>query len=166
MWSPAVVEQLVQKGALAQALARTAAGTAQPKNKAQWDMFSTWSLICEEILDTVHAEDWYDDVIAELFRRSLDETQITTMRRFACRTAGWLNYEKMAWEWVRLDETDIRMALDWQLRDGVISKEQYEGDVAFLNYAATAGRGDMPETALCELADNLFRRMDQDEHRS
>ena len=33
------------------------------------------------------------------------------MRRFAWKTVGWLNYDKMMWEWGGLDEKDIEMAL-------------------------------------------------------
>lgn len=134
--TPEFVERVVRSGPLAEARRRTQYGSAHPKNKAQWDKFSSWSLVCEEILDTEHAPDWYDDIIAELRRRGFSYDQIDAMRRFAWETAGWLNYDKMLWEWGRLDEKDIRTALDWQLRDGLITQEQYEHGVSTIE-----GRG-------------------------
>ena len=35
--------------------------------------------------------------------------------------AGWLNDEKMLWDWCSLTEDDIYRAIDWQFRDGFIS---------------------------------------------
>ena len=70
---------------------------------------------CEEILDTENSEDWYDDVIAELTRRGFSFDQIDAMRRFAWKTAGWLNYDRMLWEDCHLDAKEIELALAWQL---------------------------------------------------
>ena len=81
-------------------------------------------LVCEEILDTEHDADSYDDILAELARRGFDDDQIDRMRGFAWETAGWLNYDKMLWEWCSLDEGDIRMALEFQLKDGIITPTQ------------------------------------------
>jgi hypothetical protein len=44
------------------------------------------------------------------------------MRRFAWLTAGWLNYEKMLWDWCSLDGKDVYRAIEWQYSDGWISK--------------------------------------------
>jgi len=52
-------------------MARARDGTAHPKNKLRAERFSTWSLICEEALDTEHHADWCDDIVAELARRGL-----------------------------------------------------------------------------------------------
>src|SRR5689334_14598767 len=117
--TPEFVDRIIRSGPLTEARRRTQDGSACPRNKAQWDKFSSWSLICEEILDTEHAPDWYDDIVAELGRRGFSVEQIDTMRRFAWETVGWLNYDKMLWEWCSLDEKDIRMALDWQLGEGL-----------------------------------------------
>ena len=42
---------------------------------------------------------------------------------FAWRTAGWLNFDKMVWDWCGLDEADILRAIEWQLEEGVVSSE-------------------------------------------
>jgi hypothetical protein len=130
--TPEFVDRIIRSGPLTEARRRTDDGSACPRNKAHWDKFSSWSLICEEILDTEHAPDWYDDIVAELSRRGFTVEQIDTMRRFAWESAGWLNYDKMLWEWVSLDEKDIRMALDWQFRERLITREQYEDGLAFI----------------------------------
>jgi hypothetical protein len=129
---PDYVERMAAAGALAKAQARALAGVAHLANKAHWDKFSTWSLICEEILDTELADDWYDDVLAELGRRGFDFEQINRMRRFAWKTAGWLNYEKMLWDWVSLSERDIKLALNWQLEDGIITPFEHAEGLRFI----------------------------------
>ena len=134
--TPAFVERMIRSGPLTEARVRLRSGTACPRNKAQWDRFSSWSLICEEILDTEHAPDWYDDIVVELQRRGLSFEQMDAMRRFAWETVGWLNYDKMLWEWCSLDERDIRRALNWQLRDGLITRQQYEEGLRFLEHPA------------------------------
>lgn len=130
------IDQVIQTGPLAEACHRTLNGSARPKNKALWDKFSSWNLICEEILDTEHSTDWYDDIIAELVRRGFTFEQIDSMRRFAWETVGWLNYDKMLWEWCSLDEKDIKLALDWQLRERKISQEQFDAWMIFLEHIA------------------------------
>ncbi|QEH35589.1 hypothetical protein OJF2_41420 [Aquisphaera giovannonii] len=109
---------------------------------AQWEKFSTWALVCEEVLDTEHSDDWYDDIIAELRRRGFGLDQIDAMRKLAWGTAGWLNFDKMLWEWCSLDEKDIRLALDWQLREGVITRQRYEQCLGFVEQPATIGVSD------------------------
>jgi hypothetical protein len=47
---------------------------------------------------------------------------IQDMRHFAWLTAGWLNFEKMLWDWCSLDETDIARAIEWQRKDGLVDK--------------------------------------------
>jgi hypothetical protein len=119
------IEEIIRTGDLAQAQTRALNGTAQPQSNAQWDQFSTWALICEEILDTEQPPDWYDAVLAELTRRGFDFLHINKMRRFAWQTAGWLNYELMLWDWVSLNEEDILRALDMQLQRGLISQKEH-----------------------------------------
>jgi hypothetical protein len=68
---------------------------------------------------TPSSADWYDGIVAELSRRGFTSDQIDTMRRFAWETVGWLNYDKALWEWCSLDEKDIKLALDEQLREGL-----------------------------------------------
>jgi hypothetical protein len=106
--TPEFVDRVIRAGPLTEARRRIQEGSACPRNKAQWNRLSSWALICEEILDTEHAPDWYDDIIAELNRRGFTFEQLDAMRRFAWESVGWLNYDKMMWEWVHLDERDIR----------------------------------------------------------
>ena len=54
------------------------------------------------------------------------------MRAFAWQTAGWLNFDKMLWEWVSLDEDHIRMALDCQLKEGLITPEQHSERLSYI----------------------------------
>jgi hypothetical protein len=108
-----------EKGKLNEALQRL------PSDLKQYDrlpLMSTWGLICEEILDTHLEQLFYEKVVAELKKRGIDNDEIEHMRMFAWETAGWLNYEKMAWEWIALDEKDIRKALDLQFSEGEIDE--------------------------------------------
>jgi hypothetical protein len=134
--TPEFVDRMLKSGPLTEARIRTQNGSARPQNKAHWDKLSSWALICEEITDTEHAPDWYDDIVAELARRGFSLEQIDAMRRFAWTTAGWLNYDKMLWEWCRLDENDIRRALDWQLQDGIINRQQFDEGLLFIEHPA------------------------------
>lgn len=103
------------------------------KETPQWTKFSNWSLICEEVLDTEPDPGLLKQFHAELLRRGFSEADIQEMRHFAWLTAGWLNFEKALWDWVSLDEADIRLAIDWQRKDGLID----EGTAAsMLKYVA------------------------------
>jgi len=83
---------------------------------------TTWSLICEEIVDTEYNEEYYERVINELYCRGLTNAEIREMRIFGWRTAGWLNFEMMVWDWVSLDETDIQRSIVWLRRRREISR--------------------------------------------
>lgn len=131
--APGIIDGVIQSGPLTKARNRIQDGSARPRNRAEWDKFSTWSLVCEEVLDTEHNADWYDDIIAELIRRGFTFDQIDSMRRFAWETAGWLNFDKMLWDWCHLDEKDIQRALDWQREDSVITPEEYDRRIKFLH---------------------------------
>ena len=126
--TPEFINGIIRSGPLTEARVRIQNGSAKPRDNAHWDRFSSWELICEEILDTEHSEDWYDDIVAELGRRGFNYEQIDAMRRFAWRTVGWLNYDKMMWEWCGLDENDIETALAWQLKEGIITREQHDAN--------------------------------------
>ena len=130
--TPDFVQRIVLNGSLAEAQKRLHGQPVCPKSNVQWDKFSSWSLICEEVLDTEHDLSWYDDVLAELTRRGFSHSQINRMRAFAWQTAGWLNFDKMLWEWVSLDEDHIRMALDCQLKEGLITPEQHSERLSYI----------------------------------
>ncbi len=132
--TPEFIDRIIGKGDLTQAWQRLQQGQANPRNQAMWDRFSSWSLICEEIVDTEYPAEWHDDILAELIRRGFSFDQINEMRRFAWRTAGWLNYDKMVWDWVGLNEDDIKRALDWQLREERITCDEHGDGLYFLRH--------------------------------
>lgn len=90
-------------GALAEAAGRLAA----MESYEPLPRFTTWELVCEEIVDTEYSPAYYEQVLAELYRRGLTPEKVTAMRLFAWETAGWLNFEMMLWDWCSLDEADI-----------------------------------------------------------
>jgi hypothetical protein len=94
--------------------------------RTSFSELSTWEIVCEEVLDTTHPCIYYERARDELRRRGIPEEAYKEMRRFAWLTTGWLNYEKMLWEWCRLDERDIQFAIEWQFRDGWISQGERE----------------------------------------
>jgi len=124
-WNKFIEEQILS-GKLVKARLRTLAGTAQPKNIADWPKISTWLLLCEEMVDTEHDPDWHDDIFAELTRRGFSDMEIDKLRAFAWRTAGWLNWAMYMWEWTFLDARDINWALKMQLDKKLITQQQYD----------------------------------------
>lgn len=91
-------------------------------SKADFSQFSTWEIICEEVLDTSHPRIYFERARMELYRRGIADDAYHKMRRIAWLTAGWLNFVKMLWDWCSLDESDIYRAIDWQYSEGWISK--------------------------------------------
>ncbi|WP_428303778.1 hypothetical protein [Lacipirellula sp.] len=113
----AFMKRIGRDGALAEAASRLApVGSYAPLPK-----FSTWELVCEEVVDTEYSSEYYERVLAELYRRGLAPKEVTAMRMFAWETAGWLNFERMLWDWCSLNEADIELAIVWQLEGGEIS---------------------------------------------
>ncbi len=82
---------------------------------------STWSIICEEVLDTEFPRGYFERAREELHRRGITDAEILEMRRFAWLTAGWLNFERFLWDWCELDEQDIYRAIALQYSGGYIS---------------------------------------------
>ena len=113
-----------EEGSLAMAAKRV--GEAY-ENYQRLERLSTWALVCEEIVDTEYEKNYYDQVVAELGRRGIRGKELTDLRMFAWQTAGWLNFEKMLWDWCSLDEKDILSALDWLSKDGEITKAEHVG---------------------------------------
>ena len=92
--------------------------------KVSFAEFSTWTIICEEVLDTQFARRYFERAKEELHRRGITDAEILEMRRFAWLTAGWLNFERRVWEWCNLDEKDIYTASEWQYSQGYISLDE------------------------------------------
>lgn len=123
--TPEFLRHVRHEGQLARAAARLR-GAYEPLAK-----MSTWGLVCEEIVDTEYEPPHYERVVAELFRRGITPAELEEMRVFAWETAGWLNFEKMAWDWCSLDERDIQYAIEWQHREGEITVEECSRRLAY-----------------------------------
>jgi len=136
------LERIRTKGSLAAAAERLLASAAIHEPLPN---MSTWALVCEEVVDTEYRPDHYERVVAELFRRGISRDPLEQMRVFAWETAGWLNFEKMVWDWCSLDEQDIQRAIDWQLKEGEIDAEEHATRLAFLQrFAPRAEQGTPP----------------------
>jgi hypothetical protein len=72
-------------------------------------------------------------VVAELLRRGITLGELDEMRLFAWETAGWLNFEKMVWDWCSVDEEDIQTALRWQVEQGEIDRAEADRRLAYLH---------------------------------
>jgi len=127
-------------GALAMAKTRFEAGTAKPVARI-YDKMSCWDLIGEEIIDTEHPPEEYDAIYAELVGRGFTPSEIDEMRALGSRTLGWLNYEKMLWDWVSLNESDIIRALDLQLEEKKIDTLKYEQEMTYMRRCLARDKG-------------------------
>ena len=85
---------------------------------------SNWEIVCQEILDTEHSHVYYQRCYDELLKRGKSEQEILEMRRFAWQTAGWFNFAMMVWDWISMDESDIRRAIEWLYDYNEITREQ------------------------------------------
>jgi hypothetical protein len=121
---------------------------------ADFSKLSTWEIVCEEVLDTTHPCIYYERAQDELRRRGISAEDHKEMRRFAWLTAGWLNFEKMLWEWCKLGDRDILFAIDWQFRDGWISQRERDRlrRFAILHTSATT---ESPSPALASDVDSF-----------
>lgn len=91
---------------------------------ADFSHWCTWAIICEEMLDTVNSQVYFRRAYEELKRRGITDQEYHAMRMLAWRTAGWLNFAMMLWDWCSLDASDMRLAIKLQLEQGLISPEQ------------------------------------------
>ncbi|MCW7490922.1 hypothetical protein [Leptospira meyeri] len=101
-------------------------------SKLNFSKLNNWQLICEEILDTEHSHIYYQKCYNELINRGKSKEEIIKMRKFAWLTAGWLNYVKMLWEWVCLDEKDIKLAIELQYSSSIITDQEMNELLDFL----------------------------------
>ena len=101
------------------------------ESKVSFTKFSTWTIVCEETLDTQFPRVYFERAREELQRRGITDAEIGEMRRFAWLTAGWLNFECALWDWCNLDEEDIYRAIKMQYSDGYISAEERDRRMAY-----------------------------------
>jgi hypothetical protein len=125
----AFLQRIRQHGALAEAAQRLATSTMQHEPLPK---MSTWALVCEEVVDTEYDAGYYERVAAEILRRGVSRAELEEMRVFAWETAGWLNFEKVLWEWCGLDEEDVRRAIALQFEEGEIDDAERMKRIAFL----------------------------------
>ena len=114
------------------------------EGKVTFAEFNTWTIICEEVLDTQFARVYFERAREELHRRGITDAEINEMRRFAWLTAGWLNFERQQWEWCNLDEGDIYRAIEWQHLEGYISADERDRR---MEYAKRYDRAAQPRHA-------------------
>ena len=132
--TPDFIDRIIRSGELTEAQRRITHGLARPHHSDALERYSSWNLICEEILDTEHSPDWYDTIITELSRRGLSFELIDKMRHFAWKTVGWLNFDRVLWEWVSLDENDIKLAARSAAKEGLINREQHTDGMYFFEH--------------------------------
>jgi hypothetical protein len=114
--------------------------------RSDFSKFSTWSIVCEEVLDTTFPCAYFESARRELRRRGIADDEYAELRRFAWLTAGWLNYEKMLWDWHNLDEHDLQRAIEWQFSEGWIARDERDRRLAFVaKYNVSAGEGTADE---------------------
>ena len=92
---------------------------------------STWAIVCEEVLDTQFPHVYFERAREELHRRGITDEELAEMRSFAWLTGGWLNFDRMLWDWCNLDEQDIFRAIEGQYSDGWISEEERERRIQY-----------------------------------
>ncbi|MDR0705748.1 MAG: hypothetical protein LBF88_12265, partial [Planctomycetaceae bacterium] len=85
-----------------------------------------WELICTEAIDTEYSHAYYTRVYEEILKRGISVDELERARQFMQLTAGWLNFELMVWDWISLDENDIKKAIDLQFEKHLITKNKKE----------------------------------------
>ena len=106
-----------------------------------FEKMSTWNIACEEVLDTCFPAIYFQRAFEELASRGVSPSKYRELRRFAWLTAGWLNFEMQLWDWCSLDEKDIRLAINWQRKDGWISESRKRELLQFFEEVETLTKG-------------------------
>jgi hypothetical protein len=87
---------------------------------------TSWECMLEEVLDTDHDPEYYARFANELLRRGYTQDDIQEMRLVAWETAGWFNFEMMAWDWCHLSESDMLLGLENRFQQRNISRERHD----------------------------------------
>lgn len=88
---------------------------------------SSWECVLEEVVDTDHEPEYYARFAKALLERGYTRADIDEMRLIAWETAGWFNFEMMAWDWCHLSESDMILGLDNRLESGNITNAYSDG---------------------------------------
>jgi len=86
---------------------------------------TSWECILEEVIDTDHDPPYYARFVNELLTRGYSRDDISEMRLIAWETAGWFNFEMMAWDWCHLSESDMFLGLENRYKKGDIDRTKY-----------------------------------------
>lgn len=87
---------------------------------------SSWECILEEVVDTDHEPEYYARFANELLKRGYSRDDIREMRLVAWETAGWFNFEMMAWDWCGLSESDMQLGLENRFKSKDIDRVRYD----------------------------------------
>ena len=98
----------------------------QRSNLKRLEHLDNWECVLEEILDTDHETSYYVPFVNELAQRGMSNHEIKQMRMIAWETAGWFNFEMMAWDWCHLEMKDMYLGLDNRLESKNIDKSKYD----------------------------------------
>lgn len=93
-----------------------------------------WTLICEEAVDTEYSHIYYTKAYETVIERGISEEEYKKARKFMWLTAGWFNFEKMLWDWVELSEEDIKIAINMQEANKLISKTMKTNMLKYVDY--------------------------------
>ncbi len=95
---------------------------------------TSWECVLEEVLDTDHDPEYYAAFANELIQRGYTRDDIQEMRLVAWETAGWFNFEMMAWDWCRLSEADMLVGLKNRFQQLNIGPQKYRQLLAKIEY--------------------------------
>ena len=110
--------------------------------QTDFSKFSTWSIVCEEVLDTTFPCSYFECARRALRGRGIADDEYAELRRMAWLTAGWLNYEMMQWDWHHLDERDMTRAIERQFKEGWITRDEHDRRLGVVaRYSVNAGEG-------------------------
>jgi hypothetical protein len=97
------------------------------KNRTfDFSKLTIWELICTEAIDTEYSHVYYTGIYEEILKRGISVDELKRAREFMWLTAGWLNFELMFWNWISLDENDIKKAIDLQFERHLITGNKKE----------------------------------------
>ena len=111
--NPLFIWRIKNKGRILDGIAVLERMSPEEKEKVPYlEKVSSWECVLEEVIDTDHKPEYYARFAKTLFERGYTKEDIQEMRIIAWETAGWFNYEMMAWDWVHLSEEDMLIGLE------------------------------------------------------
>ncbi len=137
--SSAFLRRVKKKGRLLDALDSIESMSAETRSAlTTLPERSAWECVLEEVIDADHEPEYYLQFVNELLNRGYEPSDIRQMRMIVWETAGWFNFEMMAWDWCNLDRDDMLIGLENRLDTGDIS------DARFLELSMLIEKYDSP----------------------